>query len=84
MKETLTAEKLAEQNMVCRNFVKQIVDFGVTERQKLLLIKLFALELERFDHMQMFCDTLREIEENGTKIAISSDVQEEQVKILGV
>lgn len=36
----------------CRQIVKTITEFGVTENQKLKIIFLLALELENRDHLQ--------------------------------
>ena len=42
-KEELHTEKM----IVCRNIVKEILDFGVEESQKLQIIKLVALMREK-------------------------------------
>ena len=35
-----------EKKIQCRNIVKEIVDFGVDEDQKILIIKLLSLEYQ--------------------------------------
>ena len=37
------SEKTAEESLQCRQIISEIVNFGVTEYQKLKLIKLLAL-----------------------------------------
>ena len=46
-KEEVTAEKTLQ----CRQIVQEILNFGVTESQKVKIIQLLALELENRDFM---------------------------------
>jgi hypothetical protein len=46
------AETEAENTLMCRNIVKEILDFGVNEFQKLKIIHLLSLELEDRDKMK--------------------------------
>jgi hypothetical protein len=57
----LKSEKLAEENTVCRQIVKEIANFGVTQRQQLLIIYLLALELENTEQMQNITALVREL-----------------------
>lgn len=45
----LDSEKIAQENLVCREIVKTINDFGVNQRQILTIIRLLAFELENMD-----------------------------------
>ncbi len=56
----------AEKSLECRKIVKEIMDFGVNESQKLQLIKLIALELESNPNMKKIINTVSEISENKT------------------
>ena len=58
-------EKKAEKSLQCRNIVKEIVNFGIDESQKIQLIKLLALELENNNQMKKIVNTLSNIEENN-------------------
>jgi len=40
-----------EKMILCRDIVKEIIEFGVTEEQKLQIIHLLSLELENRDKM---------------------------------
>ena len=53
----LEADKMLE----CRNIVKNIVNFGVSEKQKIQLIKLISLELESRDSMKLILETVKKI-----------------------
>lgn len=55
----LSSEKSAEENLVCRQVVREISNFGVTQRQSLMIIYLMALELENIEHMQVITQTIK-------------------------
>ena len=46
-----TEEDNLEKMIVCRDIVKEVLDFGVSEKQKLQIIYLLAMELENRDVM---------------------------------
>lgn len=48
----LKSEKLAEENETCRKIVREIANFGVSQRQQLMIIYLLSLELENVEHMR--------------------------------
>lgn len=56
----LTAEKLAEENLIARNIVKEINNFGISERQKCLIMYYLSLELEDIEKAQSFSSFLKE------------------------
>lgn len=66
----LQSEKVAEENLVCRQIVQEISRFGITQRQTLLLIYLLALELENVEKMQTVTSIVKEI--GGTELFIST------------
>ena len=48
-----TSEEVdASKMLMCREIVKEIVDFGVDDYQKLKIIELLALELESRDQLK--------------------------------
>ena len=55
------SEKRAEENEGCRQIVKEINNFGITQRQTLLLIHLLASELENIEHMRAITRLVREL-----------------------
>jgi hypothetical protein len=56
----LQSEKIAEENEVCRKIVREIAQFGVTQRQQMYLIYLLALELENIENMRAITSFLKE------------------------
>tara|TARA_R100000008_G_C3504561_1_gene125441 strand:+ start:256 stop:492 length:237 start_codon:yes stop_codon:yes gene_type:complete len=55
------SEKTAEESLQCRQIISEIVNFGVTEYQKLKLIKLLALELEDDKKMRKISNLIKEL-----------------------
>tara|TARA_B100000686_G_C16775358_1_gene968043 strand:+ start:2340 stop:2567 length:228 start_codon:yes stop_codon:yes gene_type:complete len=62
-----------EKMTICREIVKKIIDFGVTEKQKQQIIYLLSLELENRDVMLSISKTI-----NG------ENNKSEETKILGL
>lgn len=54
-------EKTAEENLECRQIVKEISNYGITQRQQKLLIYLLALELEDIDLMKTVTSTIKDL-----------------------
>ena len=48
----------SEETLRCRQIVRTIVDYGVNERQKLLIIQLMALELEDREKLVIIKETV--------------------------
>lgn len=48
-----TEEKLLEEKHASRQIVKEVLDYGINERQKYQIIKLLAENLESYTHMQL-------------------------------
>ena len=63
------SEKLAAENQIARDIVKEINTFGVNERQRWLIIHYLALELENPDEMREIIGVVRELK--GNEIFIS-------------
>lgn len=55
------AEKELNKIMACREIVKTIVDYGVTQEQIVLIIQNLALELENHDQMVEVVGLTKEI-----------------------
>lgn len=57
----LADERLIKEKTVCRDIVKEILDFGVNESQKYQIIKLIAENLENYQNMIKLCDVIDEL-----------------------
>jgi hypothetical protein len=55
------SEKAAEENVVCRQIVSEINNFGVSQRQLLMIIFLLALQLENNVHMRELSTFVKEL-----------------------
>jgi hypothetical protein len=60
--DALASEKVAEENQICRGMVKQITDYGVNQRQVLMLIYLLGLELEAVEQMRAITATVKSLQ----------------------
>jgi len=57
----LKSEKLADENASCRQIVSEISKFGISDRQRLYLIYLLALELENVEQLQSVTSLIKEL-----------------------
>jgi hypothetical protein len=57
----MCSEQTAEENKVCRQIVKEINNFGITQRQTLMVMYLLAAELENVDQMRAITKLVREL-----------------------
>lgn len=60
----LDSEKMANDNKVSRQIVKEINDFGINDRQRWMIIKLLTLELENVDHMKQLTKLIDDLKAN--------------------
>lgn len=72
----LDSETVAEQNLQCRQIVKEITNFGVTQRQIWYIMYLLALELENVEELQMATDFIKEFK--GADIFLTSKADQPQ------
>jgi len=63
-----TSEKLAEESSIARKIVKEISDFGVSERQRYLIMYYLSLELEDIQKVQLISSFLKD---NCSNLTIS-------------
>lgn len=54
------ADKLAEENLIARKIVKEISEFGISERQRCLIMYYLSLELEDIEKAQVVSSFLKE------------------------
>jgi len=59
------SEKRAEENLVCRQILREISNFGITQRQQLFLIYLLATELENVEHMKAITSRVRDLDSDA-------------------
>jgi hypothetical protein len=57
----MKSEKMAEENELCRQMMREINNFGISERQRLMLIFLLAQELENVEQMKAVTKLVREV-----------------------
>lgn len=57
----LASDQKAQENLACRQIVTEISNFGITERQRLFIIYLLALEIENVEQMKSIVLTLKEV-----------------------
>lgn len=55
------ADKLAEENEVARKIVSEISNFGVSDRQRYMIIYLLSLELEDIEKVQEISSFIKEL-----------------------
>ena len=81
MSSDIHLNKLAKQRTVSRQIIKEILDFGVSEDQKIDIIYMLALTLENNDCMRDISNILKNYRENINKDDESNNVNK-QNKIL--
>ncbi len=68
------SEKLAAENQTCRQIIKEINNFGVNDRQRLLLIYLLGIELENVERMRAITCLTKDLA--GSELFISGNVED--------
>ena len=72
--EEIDAEKILE----CRNIVKNLIKFGVSEKQKIKIIELLSMELESRDAMHLILNAAKEIKKLDQNIKFSLTIDQEE------
>ncbi len=64
----------ANQIFECRQITKNIVKFGVSEKQKIKIMELLSLELESRDAMNLILNAIKEIKnlDNSVKFSLNN------------
>lgn len=70
----LEIESDAESMLQCRQIVKTINQFGITEEQRLKLIYLLALDLENREYMQELTGLIKRLEAGERRSTLITDV----------
>lgn len=71
-------EKRAEENRICRDIVREVINFGISQRQMLLVIYLLAMELENVEHMQEISALIRDL--GGDELFLIGSPEQESEK----
>lgn len=66
----LPSEKMAEENKVAREIVREISNFGVSDRQRWMIMYLLSLELENVNDMRAISSYIKE--KKGHDLFVSS------------
>lgn len=61
---TVEIERMAKKKQQSRDIVKEIINFGVSEDQKLDIIYLLSLSLESVEAMKTICDATKNYKKN--------------------
>jgi hypothetical protein len=69
----MQSEKIADENTVCRQIVKEISAFGITQRQVLMVIYLLGIELEDNTQMRSITGLIREL--GGSELFLIDNVE---------
>lgn len=68
----LDSEREADENLVCRQVVSEIMNFGVTQRQIWYIIYLLGMHLEDVNEMREVVGFVKETK--GTDLFLSSEL----------
>lgn len=63
------SEKLASENRMAHQIVKEIGQFGINERQRWLVIYYLGMELENVDDMKALTSFIKELKGNDIFIS---------------
>ena len=63
---TTDSEKQAQSSSKCRQIVKEVMDFGVSQEEILKIVELLALELENRDQMSQLSDLITRLKSGDT------------------
>lgn len=58
---TTKSEKRAEENLACRQIMSELENFGVTQRQRMLLIYLLSLTLEDVGALKVLTTAVKDL-----------------------
>lgn len=74
----------AGQMLECRQIVKNITEFGVTEKQKIQLIYLISLELESRDALNILTDAVKKIRklDENVKFSLTNDSEDYNKEVI--
>ncbi len=69
-----TEENTASNTQKCRQIVKTLLQFGVSEQEKLKIIFLLSLELENHDYLQEISSLVKRLEDGEQRSTLIKEV----------
>jgi archaellum biogenesis ATPase FlaH len=60
----LQSEKFAQEAQVAREIVKEIMNFGVSQKQMMIIIHSLIMNLENIEHVQTLSSVIRELSDD--------------------
>jgi hypothetical protein len=72
----LQSEKLAEENRIAREIVKEINNFGINERQRWLIMYILSMELENVDDLKKMTTFIRETKGDNIFLMSSEEMND--------
>lgn len=67
-------EQRADDSLKCRQITRTIIDFGVSEAEKLKIIYLLSLELENRDQMLEISAAVKRLEEGQRRSTLITEI----------
>tara|TARA_Y100000287_G_C14150581_1_gene319431 strand:+ start:304 stop:579 length:276 start_codon:yes stop_codon:yes gene_type:complete len=79
----------ADKMLECRQIVKNLINFGLSESQKLHIIYLMSLEMESRDALNIITESVKKIKslDENTKFSLTNedaDYNEQKPKLLDI
>jgi hypothetical protein len=69
-------EKIAKKKAISRNIVKEIINFGVCDNQKIDIIYELAITIEDNNKMKEICNLIKKF-----KIEINTDIKDDTINL---
>lgn len=69
------SDVVARENQQCREIVREISMFGVSQRQMMYIMYLMSMELENNEHMLTFTSTIKQL--SGQNLFLKKDEDED-------
>jgi hypothetical protein len=77
----LNSEKIAQDNLISRKIVSEINHFGISDRQRWMIIYQLALELENVQEMKELVSFIKETKGNDIFLTKIYGVEEEKEEL---
>jgi uncharacterized protein YfkK (UPF0435 family) len=78
----IEVELSKEKKDICRQIVKEINNFGVSQRQKLFIVELLALEMENREALLVLGEACKTARESLNKSILNPEDKKEKKKLI--
>jgi hypothetical protein len=79
MNEQKSVSDIAQENLVCRQIVKEIMSLPISQRQVYMILYLLSLNLENIQHMQDLSTLIREMQDESHIVRLDhQDISEHE------